>query len=128
MKQPLQYHAHSIALYQDLASITLQKRKAFRDVTSFLKDKGVPYSWVHPFRLIFKWNGKLHQCVPSRTPETYWGSPTMVGTHPPFHPNVQQRPTDGKEWAIDDTRDCGETGPSHAVTGESGSCGGCVQR
>ncbi|KAJ1217652.1 hypothetical protein NDU88_005245 [Pleurodeles waltl] len=60
-QHPLNFRGHTLLLYMDLAAITLQKQKDFRPFISHLRDKRVPYSWGHPFRLIFRWEGKLHQ-------------------------------------------------------------------
>lgn len=48
-------------LYQDLSAITLQKRRLFRPITETLRQRNIPYSWGHPFRLIFRHNSKLYQ-------------------------------------------------------------------
>ncbi|KAJ1082152.1 hypothetical protein NDU88_002322 [Pleurodeles waltl] len=57
----LKFCGHTLLLYQELAAITLQKRKDFSPITSHLREKGVSYSWGYPFRLVFRWEGKLHQ-------------------------------------------------------------------
>lgn len=59
--QPLTHQGHAIALYQDLAAITLQKRQDFCPVTTHLCNQGVSYAWGHPFCIVFKWDGKLRQ-------------------------------------------------------------------
>ena len=49
------FEGHKLALYQDLAVLTLQKRQDFRPITEFLAKKQVSYRWGHLFRLIFTW-------------------------------------------------------------------------
>ncbi|KAJ1178402.1 hypothetical protein NDU88_003648 [Pleurodeles waltl] len=58
---PLKLKGQAVVLYQDLSAITLQKRSEFYPVTTHLHDTGIIYSWGHPFRIIFCWEGKLHQ-------------------------------------------------------------------
>lgn len=60
-QQPLLFRDHHPALYEDLAASTLAKRRDFKPVTTYLKEENIPYSWGHPFCLIFKHNGKLVQ-------------------------------------------------------------------
>lgn len=58
---PIHFKDHSPVLYQDLAATTLQRRCRFRPATDHLHQLGIPYSWSHPFRLIFRHNGKQFQ-------------------------------------------------------------------
>ncbi|KAJ1106290.1 hypothetical protein NDU88_003691 [Pleurodeles waltl] len=60
-QHPLKFQGRTLLLYQDLEAITLQKRRDSRPITSYLRDKGITYSWGHPFRLIFQWEGNTHQ-------------------------------------------------------------------
>lgn len=58
---PIQFKDQSPVLYQDLAATTLQRRRQFRPAPDHLRQLGIPYSWGHPFRLVFRYNGKLLQ-------------------------------------------------------------------
>ncbi|KAJ1106373.1 hypothetical protein NDU88_003774 [Pleurodeles waltl] len=59
-QHPLKFCGYTMLLYQDFAALTLQKRRDIRPITSYLRDKGVTYSWGYPFRLIFQLEGKPH--------------------------------------------------------------------
>ncbi|KAJ1091948.1 hypothetical protein NDU88_005062 [Pleurodeles waltl] len=48
-QHPPKFRGYLIITYQDLSAITLQKRRDIRPITSHLRDKGISYSWGHPF-------------------------------------------------------------------------------
>lgn len=58
---PIAFRGHQPMLFQDLADSTLIKRRSFKPITNHLREQNIPYSWGHPFRLIFKLRGKLLQ-------------------------------------------------------------------
>lgn len=57
-KPELLYKGKPIQLFQDLAPLTLQCRRAFRPITDKLRDLNIRYQWGHPFALIFQWETK----------------------------------------------------------------------
>lgn len=49
-----------IEVYQDLAWITLQQRRALRPLTKSLHEKGVKYRWGYPFALVVHKDGRSY--------------------------------------------------------------------
>ncbi|OCT94485.1 hypothetical protein XELAEV_18012157mg [Xenopus laevis] len=49
-----------IEVYQDLAWITLQQRRALRPLTKTLQEKGVKYRWGYPFALVAHKDGRSY--------------------------------------------------------------------
>ncbi|OCT80096.1 hypothetical protein XELAEV_18026901mg [Xenopus laevis] len=44
-------------IYADLSPVTLQKCKAFTEITKALRQHGIQYRWGHPVKLIVLQNG-----------------------------------------------------------------------
>ncbi|KAJ1200429.1 hypothetical protein NDU88_004253 [Pleurodeles waltl] len=57
--QPLiDFEGFRVGLFQDLSSLTLQRRKTLRPVTDFLRDNNIRYKWGNPFHLQFVWQNE----------------------------------------------------------------------
>lgn len=44
--------------FSDLSTITLQKHRSFKFLTSFLQKEGITYHWGFPFKLIVRHDSK----------------------------------------------------------------------
>ncbi|KAJ1114206.1 hypothetical protein NDU88_002445 [Pleurodeles waltl] len=54
----IEFEGFHVGLFQDLSLQTLQRCRAFRPVTDFLRDNGIKCKWGHPFRLQFIWQNE----------------------------------------------------------------------
>lgn len=72
-QQSFCFRDQRLALFQDLAASTLLKRKEFKTVTNYLREHHIADSWGHPFRLIFRHEGKLVQIRSSQKALTLLG-------------------------------------------------------
>lgn len=60
-------------------------------MTAHLREQNIPYSWGHPFRLIFKHNGKLVQISSLEKALTILGLQSASKDMDPVHPARERR-------------------------------------
>ncbi|CAH2299950.1 Hypothetical predicted protein [Pelobates cultripes] len=57
---PPQYAGAHITLFQDLAPTTLKKRQDLKPLTLALQERGIKYTWGHPFKLLIRKEDQTH--------------------------------------------------------------------
>lgn len=65
----------SCSLYQDLAPATLARRRAFRPITSKLRDEKIRYHWTYPFGISFEYCNKQRHVSDLREGMQHLGLP-----------------------------------------------------
>uniref|UniRef100_A0A803K8U8 Uncharacterized protein n=1 Tax=Xenopus tropicalis TaxID=8364 RepID=A0A803K8U8_XENTR len=56
--ETFKYNDYEVSIYQDLAWLTIQQRRALRPLTTTLRSKHIPYRWGFPFALTARKNDK----------------------------------------------------------------------
>ncbi|CAH2283843.1 Hypothetical predicted protein [Pelobates cultripes] len=59
-QNPPLYQGKKVAFFQDLAPLTLKKRRDLRQLTLTLTHYGIRYMWGHPFKLVIRKENQTH--------------------------------------------------------------------
>ncbi|CAH2301322.1 Hypothetical predicted protein [Pelobates cultripes] len=88
---PIKFHEHNLSIYQDLAPITLFKRKEWKPITDILHINVMRYAWCHPSKLLTFKDRRSHVLQPGSDPVRFLntlGIATPSGTILPGKPTA----------------------------------------
>ncbi|KAJ1187260.1 hypothetical protein NDU88_004038 [Pleurodeles waltl] len=54
------FEGEKLSIFQDLSSLTLQRRHMLQPAATYFREQLVRYKWGHPFYRIFEWQNEAH--------------------------------------------------------------------